>query len=42
MIFFKKIYNQIKIRDDDDSDDDSDYEDYEIILPFSDDDSDDF
>ena len=37
----KKIYNQIKIRDDD-SDDYSDYEDYEIILSFSDDDSDDF
>ena len=38
---FKKIYNQIKFSDDDDSDYE-DYEDYEIILPFSDDDSDDF
>ena len=43
---FKKIYNQIKIisysDSDCDCDDYSDYEDYEIILPFSDDDSDDF
>ena len=42
---FKKIYNQIKKDDSDDCDSDDcedDYEDYEIEIPFIDDDSDDY
>ena len=38
---FKKIFNQIK-NEDSDSDSDSEFENYNIILPDSDDDSDDF